>query len=308
MDYIKGFTFAPFCGRGVLEKESSLESLKEMKEVTGCNTVIFAPSGWQETAHSEEIDFKSDSTCGEEELCSIISYAHELGLRVGLKPTVNCKDGTWRAHINFFDEDVPCEPKWCNWFDAYTKFQLHYAEIAQKTGCEMFIAGCEMVMSEHREKEWRKLIADIRNVYTGPISYNTDKYQEHNVTWWDCVDVISSSGYYPVDDWKKQLGRIEQVVKQFDKPFFFAELGCMSVKGSQYIPNDWNMEGEANQQVQAEWFQAMFKEIEKNPWVQGVAIWSWNDTLLESEAVDADKGYEIYGKEALHVVKQYFEI
>ncbi len=33
----------------------------------------------------------------------------------------------------------------------------------------------------------------------------TDKYQENNVTWWDCVDVISSSGYYPIDDWDRQL-------------------------------------------------------------------------------------------------------
>ena len=31
--------------------------------------------------------------------------AQELGLLVALKPTVNCKNGTWRAHINFFDEE-----------------------------------------------------------------------------------------------------------------------------------------------------------------------------------------------------------
>lgn len=62
----------------------------------------------------------------------------------------------------------------------------------------MLIAGCEMVMSEHREKEWREVIAAIRECYDGTVSYNTDKYQEDRVKWWDCVDVISSSGYYPV--------------------------------------------------------------------------------------------------------------
>jgi hypothetical protein len=65
----------------------------------------------------------------------------------------------------------------------------------------MFIAGCEMVMTQRRDVEWRKLIADIKSVFTGPISYNTDKYQEEHVDWWDCVDVISSSGYYPITDW-----------------------------------------------------------------------------------------------------------
>lgn len=305
MQYIKGFTFSPFCKRGVLSKESSYESLKIMKESTGCNTVIFAPAGWQETAQSEKIDFQSEDTCGDEELCNIISYARKLGLMVALKPTVNCKNGTWRAHVNFFDEDVPCEPKWCNWFAAYTEFQLHYAALAEKMNCDMFIAGCEMVMTERRETEWRQLICDIRTVYHGLVSYNTDKYQEHNVKWWDCVDVISSSGYYPVNDWKNQLSRIEKVVKEFDKPFFFAELGCMSVEGSKYVPNDWNMDGKIDESGQAEWFQAMFEEIQKNSWVQGIAIWSWNDFLNE-KGIATQKGYEIYGKEALRVVKEHF--
>ena len=69
-------------------------------------------------------------------------------MRVALKPTVNCKNGTWRAHVNFFDEDVVCEPKWCNWFESYTEFQLHYARLAKEMGVEMHIAGCEMVMAE----------------------------------------------------------------------------------------------------------------------------------------------------------------
>ncbi len=68
------------------------------------------------------------------------------------------------------------------------------------------------------------------------VSYNTDKYQEHNVAWQDCMDVISSSGHYPIDDWERQLDRIEAVVAVFDKPFFFAEAGCMSVEGSKYVP------------------------------------------------------------------------
>ena len=43
------------------------------------------------------------------------------------------------------------------------------SELAEKTGCDMFIAGCEMVQSERREKEWRKLISDIRSVTTSSL-------------------------------------------------------------------------------------------------------------------------------------------
>ena len=111
-----------------------------------------------------------------------------------------------------------------------------------------------MVMTEHRSEEWRNVIAAIRNYYHGPVSYNTDKYQEENVTWWDCVDMISSSGYYPIDQWEQELDRIERTVQKFKKPFFFAEAGCMSRKGSSMVPNNWANQGALRLEEQPDWF------------------------------------------------------
>lgn len=307
MEYIRGITFAPFAQRGVLAQERTRESLRMMKERTGADTVLLAPGGLQKTAQSVEIRYDTKDTMSDTELTDFIRYAKSLGLKVFLKPTVNCINGTWRAHINFFDEDVPCEPKWSEWFASYTKFQLHYAEIAEETGCQMFIAGCEMVMAERREKEWRELISKIRTVYRGPISYNTDKYQEHNVKWWDCVDVISSSGYYPADDWENQLDRIENVVQKYQKPFFFAELGCMSTTGSSRRPNEWEQTGEVNLTEQEEWYKKAFHAMEKRAWVTGTVLWSWNAEPGSEEEAKKNRYYEIYGKPAEEVVKRFFE-
>lgn len=306
MEFIKGVTFAPFACRGSLEKEKTYESLRTMKERTGADFIILVPNGLQDTPQSENIDFKGKATMGDNELKEFIAYAKEIGLRVALKPTANCKNGTWRAHINFFDIDVVCEPKWCNWFKSYTEFQLHYAKIAQECGCEMFIAGCEMVQSERREAEWRKLISDIRQVYTGLVSYNTDKYQENNVKWWDCVDVISSSGYYPIDKWEQELDRIEQVVHKFNKPFFFAEAGCMSTKGSNLVPNNWCVKGDVDMQGQADWYRAMFKACEKRDWVEGFAIWDWPAQIGHEDNAHRQGDYSIYQKPAEEVVKEYY--
>lgn len=307
MEYICGMTFAPFAPEGKFLQEEVRESLKLMKERTGANFVIFVPNGLQETPQSELISYTTKATMRDEELIAMITYAKELGLRVALKPTANCANGTWRAHISFFDEDVPCEPKWSNWFASYTKFQLHYAKIAQEQGCEMFIAGCEMVMSEHREAEWRQLIADIRKVYHGLISYNTDKYQEHNVKWWDCVDVISSSGYYPIADWERQLDRIEAVVKKYQKPFFFAEAGCMSVEGSSLVPNNWEVRGVAAPQEQADWYETMLSACAKRSWVEGMAFWSWGERLYSEKKALETTDYEIFAKPAEQVVKKYYK-
>ena len=111
MERIHAVTFAPFCARGTFEKEETRQSLKLMKEKTGANYVIFAPNGVQKTAFSETIDYRTKRNVSDEELTAMIAYAKQLGLKVALKPTANCEDGTWRAHINFFDEDVVCEPR-----------------------------------------------------------------------------------------------------------------------------------------------------------------------------------------------------
>lgn len=307
MEYICGMTYAPFARKGSYQEKSAFDSLRKMKENTNSNFVILAPNGLQDTAQSEEICYTSEATVSDDELKGMIDYAKELGMRVALKPTVNCKNGTWRAHVNFFDEDVVCEPKWCNWFESYTEFQLHYARLAKEMGVEMHIAGCEMVMAERREAEWRKLIADIRSEFDGLVSYNTDKYQEHNVKWWDAVDVISSSGYYPLEDWEKQLDRIEAVVKKFQKPFFFAEAGCMSIVDSNKVPNDWAVQGEADAKGQADWYEAMFEACLKREWVRGMAFWSWSSHLYTKNDALKRKDYEIYAKPAEKIVKKYYD-
>lgn len=306
MEFIKGVTFGAFAPAGSFNKKQTYDSLDKLIERTAANFVVLVPNGLQDTPQSQTIDFTSPATVEDEELIRLIDYIHSKGLKCALKPTVNCKNGTWRAHICFFDRDVVCEPKWSIWFDAYSRFQTHFAGIAEQTGCELFIAGCEMVQSEHREAEWRKVISDIRSVYSGPVTYNTDKYQEDNVTWWDCVDAICSSGYYPVDDWEAQLDRIEQVVRKFKKPFFFAEAGCMSTEGSMYVPNDWSIRGPEAAEEQAKWYRTMFDATSKRDFVSGFFIWDWGIRLYPSNEAGKDKGYAVYGKPAEKVISEYY--
>ena len=87
-----------------------------MAERTGSSHVIFALAAHQDHPQAVEVKYRGTHLVEDDELVDMIRYARTLGLRVILKPTVNCTDGTWRAHINFFDIDVPCEPKWKDWF------------------------------------------------------------------------------------------------------------------------------------------------------------------------------------------------
>jgi len=306
MEFIKGFTYGWMSRKGEFAKPEAKESMRLLKERTNSEYVIISMAALQDGAHTTFVDYTGEHMVSDEELINMIEYAQSLGLKVILKPTVNCKDGTWRAHINFFDLDVPCEPKWSDWFKSYTEYQMHYAEIAQKTNCDLFIVGCEMVQTERRDKEWRNLIEDVRSAYNGPITYNTDKYQEANVKWWDALDVISSSGYYPINDWENQLNRIENIIKRYKKPFFFAEAGCPSRSNSPYVPNDWNLEGEIDMNAQAEYFRVMFEKTSQRDWVLGFGLWDWKALLHDENEADKNDDYAVFGKPAEKVIKDYY--
>ncbi|MDR3247594.1 MAG: hypothetical protein LBT39_02305 [Treponema sp.] len=306
MEQINAINFAPFPHKGVLGSANAKISLDKLVARTGVSHIILTPSGLQDDPQATDIDFKGPGSPDDKELVDIIKYIQKLKVKVIMKPTVNCKNGTWRAFIDFLDVGTAEETAWGKWFKSHEKFQLHYAKLARETGCVQFIAGCEMCSSERRDKEWRRLIAKVKEEYKGPVSYNTDKYHEDKVTWWDAVDVISASGYYPTGTWETQLDRIEKVVKHFNKPFYFAEIGTMSTKGSMYLPNSWKLAGPADVGDQEAWYKEMFEHTKKRPWVQGYGLWSWGANLYDPDQAVNHGHYELYAKPAEKGVYKYF--
>lgn len=306
LPYIAGMTWGWTGIRGTWTDDKAQNSMTLMKDSLGINWTAITFAALQDHPQATDIHFEKAPTVTDEEIIHAINEAKVLNLQVCLKPVVNCSNGTWRAHINFFDVDVPCEPKWSEWFASYTEFMVHYAKLAQSLKVEMLCIGCEMVQTDRRETEWRAVIQAVRDVYDGIITYNCDKYQETQVKWWDAVDVISSSGYYPVDQWEQQLDRIEAVVKHFDKPFFFMEAGCPSREGSQYLPNDWGLQGAVSEVAQQQFYDAMFSASAKRKWVRGFMLWDWPSHLYALEEASANNDYCMYGKLAQQTVKQYY--
>ena len=171
--------------------------------------------------------------------------------------------------------------------------------MARDNRADMLCVGCEMIGADHRDADWRKLIAQVRQRYDGPITYNCDKYQEDRVTWWGAVDVISSSGYYPVDEIEKNLVRIEQVAAREQRPFMFMECGCPSRNGSEWAPYDWTLDGETDASAQDGWYRAFTDGLLRHPFVRGTGWWDWPATRLYAAAYGPDnRGYCTYGKPA----------
>ena len=306
MDFLNAYTFG-FCEKQGFTRGVSWEkSLELMARSTGCNAVILPVCAWQDHTWSTHMDSDHPDVMSPEDVRRVCGHARDLGLKVILKAMVNCRDGYWRAYIRFFDHDVPVEPGWDEWFAAWNAHVLRVAAMAEENRADLFCVGCEMVGTDHRDADWRRLIAQVREVYHGPLTYNCDKYQEDHLSWWDALDVISSSGYYPLSDLDRQFQRIRQVADRVGKPFLFMECGCPARHGSEERPNDWRFGQGISPETQARWYQGFLDALKKYPFVRGTGWWDWPATRLYPEFAGVDNnGYCTWGKPANDLLLQF---
>ena len=306
LGFLNAYTYG-FCEkRGFTEGTAWRTSLALLAQSTGCNAIILPVCAWQDHAFSTRMDSVHPDVMSREDVRNVCEYAQSLGLKVVLKAMVNCRDGYWRAYIRFFDQEVPVEPGWREWFPAWTAHVKYVAEMAEENHADMLCVGCEMVGTDHREQEWRALIGEVRKIYSGPLTYNCDKYQEDRITWWDALDVISSSGYYPMDDLDRQFERIRGAAEHAGRPFMFMECGCPARAGSEYRPNDWNYGKETSPETQAKWYGAFLDAIGRHPFVRGTGWWDWPATRLYPEFAGEDNnGYCTWGKPANRLLRAF---
>ena len=307
---IRSFNFITWHWKDDVEMQEIIEEINYQIDNCNINAVTFSFAAIQEHCYSTEIDWQGHHMPTDDDLSKLIHYCQERGLKTIVKPMLNVADGYWRAFIRFFDEDVPCEPKWRDWFKSYNEYLVHYGQLCENNNVDMLIIGCELVGTDHREQEWRNLIGQLRMVYNGLLTYNCDKYQEHNVKWWDALDYISSSGYYPQDKIGQELDRIEKVVNKYKLPFIFTEMGCPSVEGTAKIPNDWSLieKGNSSEDEQYNYLKDFFEECSKRDFVKGLCIWDWPMNSPKKACNKLDGAYSVKFKKAEKVVKKYFSI
>ncbi|MBE5950632.1 MAG: glycosyl hydrolase family 53 [Lachnospiraceae bacterium] len=301
-------------------KEEAAKS-REMLFQTGSNWMCLAFSVIQETAHSTKIDFSFGRSVTDRDLMAAIEHAHENNVKVCLKPMVNCRDGVWRAYINFADSDFEGrDPYWDAWFQNYGDFMKYYAELAEETGCEMLCIGCEMCGTERKENHWRRLIAEIRQVYSGKLIYNTNHGHEDDVKWFDAVDYIGTSAYFPVAKaggassaemqkaWTKVREEMYRVYQKWQKKIVFIEIGCRSANGCATMPWDFQHRNlPHDEDEQANFFDSCLSVFAKEEWFGGMFWWDWSTYIYDDkETATKDNGFNIHLKKAEDVLKEWY--
>ncbi|WP_338788478.1 glycoside hydrolase family 113 [Metabacillus sp. FJAT-53654] len=313
--FVKGMTYGWNTSRGAYRTPKAVESLEKLRE-TGSEWIALSFFTYQDTYSSTEIAFDYGFTMTDRDIEFAVNKAKELGIKVCLKPVVNSRDGLWRARIGFPEDATEY---WDKWFRSYENFLLHYAELAEELGCEMFCVGCEMIGTESRTEQWEQVIAKVRGVYNGPIIYNANHGKEEGVGWFDKVDIIGTSAYYPVAEgpgdseenmmknWEKVKVKLVKLHERFNKPIVFMEIGCRSAEGCATMPWDFeHTELPYSEDEQANFYSSVMKVFWDEPWFGGFFWWDWSTKLYPLAEAKSNTYFDIYGKKAENVLKEWY--
>ncbi len=314
--FIKGFTYGFDGKRGDYRTPEAALSMERLAALGG-DWAALAFVIRQDTFSSTVIRPDYRYTVTDKDVAAGVDKLHSLGLKVCMKPMVNCADGIWRAHIHFPEREIGDKDYWKEWFSSYTAFLVHYAEIAEETGCEMFCVGCEMLGTEHKVEHWRSAIAEVRKVYSGKLVYNTNHGKEFGVKWWDAVDYIGTSAYYGVGkvagdsmenmqaEWDKQKSRLAELSEQHGgKQIIFMEIGCRSAKGCAMIPYDFSHhEYPYDEDEQANFYESCMRSMWNEPWFAGFFWWDWYTKIPTRQP---EMGFSVVGKKAEGILKEWY--
>jgi hypothetical protein len=268
----------------------------------GVNAVALVPYGGMQLGSPEVRGFGQHSWESDEGLRELSRLAHAIGMKVMLKP------GIWiRGHFGGdIDFSSPADRE--KWFANYGKFIERYAKLAAEVHADLFCAGGEFLRMSRYDSEWRKIIARVRRVYPGPVTYAAnfgDEFQ--NLKFWDALDYIGLQEYYPLSNDLSTgalVEKVEDVEKRFHKPVIFTEVGFPSVAGGNRRPWADGKSGQVDLQLQARCYRAVFQAFYHKPWFQGMYWWKVGTNGFGGPG---DTSLTPWGKPAMEVVRKWYE-
>ena len=310
MDFIYGMTQGFLAPPGYYYTEEAVKSVERMK-AHGVNLVALVVNQFLENFHSTRIFALSNRTQGDEELGLHIARLHEAGIRVMLKPMIDPLDSDWRGNIHQYRgckifADIESDTV-TPWFDSYRHFLNHYAELAEKNGCELFCSGCELDGMEGHTDEWHETIRQVRERYHGTVIYNStmDLKIRDNRKWMEDVDIVGFSGYFhvgPADrtssleemrqGWLPWMEKLKAYAEWIGKPLMFAETGTRPLVGAAGITGGFNTTSPIySEEEQADYYTATLDVLDKEDWFCGSIWWKLDEFQYRPNYYLADGHY-----------------
>ncbi|MDR1283469.1 MAG: hypothetical protein LBK99_22010 [Opitutaceae bacterium] len=327
----RGMSFGYLARRGYYATPEAAAQVDRMAAL-GVTWVALMTSVIQETFSSTRLYQDFEFTPSDDELAAIIEKFHARGIRVMLKPMVECLDSSWRGRIHFPEGDQQIQgrvtPYRDTWFASLAQSVAHYARLAARTGCEMYCIGCELYGAEQADNNdrWRRIISMTRESYAGPVCYDVQPptllESAEPPAWLRDLDAVCISYYTSAADapgatvgqMVEKLRPTVAILRRASEklgglPILFGETGCRSVHGGATRPSEYRNTGAYAPGEQANFLDAICTLFWGEPWWRGLYWWKWEEQQHRPQyAADpaGDTGFTIDGKPAADVMRRWF--
>ncbi len=328
-----GVTFGFYARNGVLGSAWARDQVDRMA-AANVRWVVLTPTVLQDTAHTTRQYRDFEVTPNDHELYTIIDHMHSRGMRVNLRPMLETQDGNGRLQVWFQPdrERIPgrVSDHWARWFDSMTQRSVHYARIAQETGCELYGLDSELDRTIAYHDDWKRVIEAVRKVYDGPVTschtthtglIDFDEELRRADHWWRDLDMLQLSCYErgadcagtSVEEMMAMLApnvaRFRRLAEAYGKPIAFGECGCTSSSAGAKSPSGWTNESAYDGEEQANYLEAVLRSYSPEPWWNGLYWWKWdeqNDRPEFKTDPTGDKGFTVLGKPAESRMRQLY--
>ena len=282
---VRGVNFAHLHRRGHgYGAEPARRELAAVAAIGG-NWVALTDFAYMPDIHRPELRFGGDRTLGRDDLTRQVADAQAAGLKVMLKPHIWSR-AFWGGDVWHGDVAMTTDADWRAFFDAYTAYLVQTAELAQETRADAVCVGVELQGTSGREDDWRAVIAAVRAVYDGPITYCAAFEEYDDIAWWDATDVAGISAYFKLADvesadaatlragWERVYAGLDAFHARTGKPVAFLELGYTA--GATAAMEPWaHKADDPDAEYQARLYRVALEEAGKRDYLVGVFLWKW---------------------------------
>lgn len=304
--FLRGVSYA--MSNSIESSYASPRSLETLKRLSGMstNSIAVMPFGFARTERAPGIGFVHRNPRGETDEGTVraVSDARSLGMTAMVKPQIWVGGGAFVGAIAMETPD-----QWAKWFDAYRRFIVHHAIVAEASGAALFCVGTELSGTEPHEREWRETIEAVRLATGAPLLYTTNwASRAANIRFWEALDVIGADFYDPLsaDPNASDSALVEGVRRAADplarlsaatgKPIVFAEAGYPPTRAAWTAPHDDDSGRPFAPEDAARGVRAVFAALGRQNWWRGVYWWkAFSDGR---EADRSDRGFNFLGRPA----------
>jgi hypothetical protein len=260
------------------EMEATLDELKSL----GVNSIAIHP--YAQIREDGHVAVGRRSSASTAHITKPLRWAHERGMSAMLIPHI-AYWGTkfsWRGEINFATPE-----EWNIFFIEYEAWIVQMATLAEAEHAAVFCVGLEFSFAQKYDVRWRRVIAAVREVYHGKVTYGANWNDYAEVKFWDALDYIGVLAYFPLTKtpdpsaselavaWEKRCAELARYSREQGKQFLFTEIGYNESARTAAEPWAFKTGGEHAVEIQARCIETALRLPAKHPFLAGMYWWKW---------------------------------